>query len=88
LLFIVRTFFNYAFAVVLWTSFHVARLTSSLLRFPQRKGAIGRSGQMLFAVANRRNTSRSITTENRHGRVHIIITATFGSRFSVHTAII
>jgi hypothetical protein len=37
-LFIVRTFFNYTFAVALWTSFHVARLTSLYCDFLNARG--------------------------------------------------
>jgi len=38
LLFIVRTFFNYAFAVAPWTSFHVSRLTSLYCDFLNARG--------------------------------------------------
>ena len=41
LLFIVRTFFNYAFAIALWTSFHVARLTSLYCDFLNARGQRG-----------------------------------------------
>ena len=65
LLFIVRTFFNYTFAVALWTSFHVARLIVTLLRFTQCERATRRSGQIFMPSSFRWS---SISDPTRRGR--------------------